>query len=73
MHIGEVSRSMLNEKDVLDFYWAKAVAIAVYIMNRTPIAAIHGMTLEERYTSRKPNISHLKILVALPMFMCQMS
>ena len=30
-------------------------------MNMTPTAAIHGMTPEERYTGRKPHISHLKI------------
>ena len=52
---------MLNEKDLSDFYWAEAVATAVYIMNGTPTATIHGMTLEERYTGRKPDISHLKI------------
>ena len=52
---------MLNEKGLPDFYWAEAVATAVYIMNRTPTAAIHGMTPEERYTGRKPDISHLKI------------
>ena len=52
---------MLNEKDLPDFYWTEAVAIAVYIMNMTPTAVIHGMTPEERYTGRKPDISHLKI------------
>ena len=52
---------MLNEKGLPDFYWAEAVATAVYIINRTPTAAIHDMTPEERYTGRKPDISHLKI------------
>ena len=42
-------------------YWAEAVATAVYIMNRTPIAAVHGMTPEEKYSGRKPNLSHLKV------------
>ena len=50
-----------QRKNLPDFYWAEAVATAVYIMNRTPTAAIHGMTPEERYTGRKPDISHLKI------------
>ena len=61
----EVSHAMLNEKDLPDFYWAEAVATAVYIMNRTPTTAIHGMTPEERYTSRKPDISHLKIFCCI--------
>ena len=30
-------------------------------MNRTPTAAVHGITLEEKYTCRKPDISHLKV------------
>ena len=47
---------MLNEKDLPDFYWAKVNAIAIYIMNRT---------LEERYTGRKPDISHLKIFCCI--------
>ena len=44
-----------------DYFWAEAVATAVYIMNRTPTAAVHGMTLEEMYTGQKPDISHLKV------------
>ena len=50
-----------TKKDVPYFYWAEAFTTAIYIMNRTPTAAIHGMTPEERYTGRKPDISHLKI------------
>jgi hypothetical protein len=30
-------------------------------MNRTPIIAIHGMTLKEKFTGKKPNVSHLKV------------
>ena len=52
---------MLNKKDLPDFYWVEVVATTVYIMNRTPTAAIHGMTPKERYTGRKLDISHLKI------------
>ena len=44
-----------------DYFWAEAVATAVYIMNRTPTAAFHGMTHEEMYTGQKPDISHLKV------------
>jgi hypothetical protein len=28
-------------------------------MNRTPTAIIHGMTPEEKFTSKKPDVSHL--------------
>ena len=54
-------RAMLNEKKMPNYFWAKVVATAVYIMNRTPTAAIHGMILEEKYIGKKPNISHLKV------------
>ena len=60
-HIAEVARDMKNEKKMSDYFWAEAVATAVYIMNRTPTVVVHGMTLEEKYTCKKPNISHLKL------------
>jgi hypothetical protein len=52
---------MLNEKNLPNYFWAEAVAIAVYIMNRTPTMAVHGMTPEEKFTSKKPDVSHLKV------------
>lgn len=40
-HIVEVAtRAMLNEKQILDYFWAKALATIVYMMNRiTPTAS----------------------------------
>jgi len=52
---------MLNEKNLPNYFWAKAVATVVYIMNRTPIAAVHGMTPEEKFTCKKPDVSHLRV------------
>jgi hypothetical protein len=52
---------MLNEKNFPSYFWAKIVATVVYIMNRTPTAVVHGMTPEEKFTSKKPNISHLRV------------
>ena len=48
---------MLNEKNMPDAYWAEAVACAIYIMNRTPIVAVHDQTPEESFTGRKPDYS----------------
>ena len=42
-------------------FWTEAVSIAVYIMNKTPTTAIHDVTLEERFTGKKPDLSHLKV------------
>jgi hypothetical protein len=52
---------MLNEKNLPNYFWAKAIVTVVYIMNRTPIATIHGMTSEEKFTSKKPDVSHLRV------------
>jgi hypothetical protein len=52
---------MLNEKNLPNYFWAETVAIAVYIMNRTSKATIHGMTLEEKFTCKKPNVSHFRV------------
>jgi hypothetical protein len=51
----------MADKNMPHHYWAEEVATTVYIMNRTPTAAMHGMTPEEKYSGRKPNLSHLKV------------
>ncbi len=61
-HIAEIARAMFNEKNLPNYFWAEAVAIIVYIMNQTPRPAVHGMTLEEKFTCKKPNVSHLRML-----------
>jgi len=61
MHIAEIARAMLNEKNLPNYFWVEAVAIAVYIMNRTPTAGVHGMTPEEKFTCKKPDVSHFKV------------
>ena len=42
-------------------YWVEAVSTAVYIMNIIPTAAVHDVTPEENFSSRKPDLSHLKV------------
>jgi hypothetical protein len=60
-HIAEITRAMLNEKNLPNYFWAEAVATTVYIMNRTPTAAVHGMTPEEKFTSKKSDVFHFKV------------
>jgi len=60
-HIVKLACAMLNEKNLSNYFWAEAVATAIYIMNRTPIVAVHGMTPEEKFTGKKPDVSHLKV------------
>jgi len=49
---------MLNEKGLPNFFWAKVVTTIVY---RTSTVVFHVMTFEEKFTSKKPNVSHLKV------------
>lgn len=49
------------EKTIPHSYWAKVVSIAFYIINMTPMATIHDVTLEEKYIGKKPDVSHLKV------------
>jgi hypothetical protein len=60
-HIVEIARAMLNEKNLPNYFWAEVVATAIYIMNRTPIVTIHGMTFEKKFTGKKPYVSHFRV------------
>ena len=37
------------------------MSTAIYIMNRTPTTAVHDVTPKEKFSSRKPDLSHLKV------------
>jgi hypothetical protein len=52
---------VLNEKNLPNYFWAEAIAIIVYIMNQTPTIVVDGMTLEEKFTGKKPYVSHLRV------------
>ena len=54
-------KGILNEKNMHDYFQAKVAAIVVHIMKRIPIAVIHGMMPDEKYTCKKLDISHLKV------------
>ena len=60
-NIAEVARALMAEKDMPHCYWAKAVSTTVYIMNKTPTAAVHDMTPEEKFTGRKLDVGHFKV------------
>jgi hypothetical protein len=65
MHIVEITHAMLNEKNFPNYFWAEVVTTTIYIMNRTPIAIIHGMTLEEKFIGKNQMSHTLECLVAL--------
>ncbi|MCO5558397.1 hypothetical protein L7F22_011978 [Adiantum nelumboides] len=50
-HITEVVRALMSEKNMPPCYWAEAASIA----------AVHDMTLEEKFIGKKPDVSHFKV------------
>jgi hypothetical protein len=53
-------------------FWAEAVNMAVYIKNRCPTKALDSKTPQEAWTGTKPDVSHLKFLVAKHLHTFQM-
>ena len=56
----EATRAMLHDQGLLKFLWGEAANIAVYVQNRNPHQALDFKTLEEVFTSKKPNVSHFR-------------
>ncbi|GKV50107.1 hypothetical protein SLEP1_g56822 [Rubroshorea leprosula] len=54
-------RSMLKSKNMPKEFWAEAVACAVYLSNLSPSKSVQGMTPQEAWSSKKPNVSHLRV------------
>jgi hypothetical protein len=61
MHMTETTHAMLNEKNLPNYFWVESIITTFYIMNRTPITIVHGMTPQEKFTSNKPDVSHLRM------------
>lgn len=57
----ERAKAMLFDANLKKEYWAEAVATAAYIVNRSPSRVLAEVTPFEKWSGKKPNISHLKI------------
>lgn len=57
----ERAKCMLFEANLEKIYWAEAVGTAAYITNRSPSRVLAEVTPYEKWTGKKPNISHLRI------------
>jgi len=57
----EMARSMLKEKGMPKIFWAEAVYIVVYILNRCPTKAVKDKTPIEAWSVRKPSAKHLRV------------
>jgi hypothetical protein len=59
--IMECARSMIRAQGLDLEFWAEAVNMVVYIKNRCPTKALESKTPQEAWTSRKPDVSHLRV------------
>ena len=61
-HIAKVAQALMAEQNLPHHFWAEAVNTGVYIMNRTPTAAVHGVTPEEKYSGQETRFVTLESL-----------
>lgn len=57
----EKARCMLQGAGLCGRYWGEAVMTAIYLKNRSPTAALSGLTPEEIWTGSKPDLRHLHV------------
>ena len=57
----EVVKTMVYDQDLPMHLWEEAARIAVYVQNRISHSGLGFKTLEEIFTGKKPEVSHLKI------------
>jgi len=57
----EMTRTMLSESNLPKSLWAEAVNTAAFLRNRCPTKVLNGMTPEELWSGRKPDVKFLRI------------
>jgi hypothetical protein len=58
----DMARTMLDEYKTLDRFWAKAINIACYSINRLYLHRILKKTSYELLTNKKPNVSYFRVI-----------
>lgn len=56
----ELARCMMKSMSVPSKFWAEAVAIAVYVLNRSPTRSLKNKTPYEAWHGKKPSVGHLR-------------
>lgn len=57
----EMSRSLLKEMKMPNYFWGEAVRHSTYLLNRLPTRALTGITPYEAWSGKKPHMEHLKV------------
>jgi transposase InsO family protein len=65
----DMARTMLYEYKTSDRFWAEAINTACYAINRLYLHRILKKTSYELITSKKPNVSYFRVLVANVLFL----
>ena len=58
-----MARTMLNENNLPKYFWAKAVNIFCYVLNRVLLRPILKKAPYELWKNKKPNINYFKVFV----------
>ncbi|CAD7012038.1 unnamed protein product [Ceratitis capitata] len=61
----EMARSMLIHSESGECFWAEAVSTAAYLRNRAITKALTSSTPFEKWTGKKPCVSHFKVFGSL--------
>lgn len=56
----DLTRSMLQDKELPNVLWAEGVATAIYAINRSLTKALKNQTPLEAWSGKKPSITHMK-------------
>jgi len=57
----EMARTLINESNVEDYFWAEAINTSCYILNRVSIRKVINKTPYELSKNIKPRISYFHI------------
>jgi hypothetical protein len=60
-HLGEVTRSLIHDKNMPGRFWAEAMYTAGYLINRIPAQGLEYVSPYEKITGTKPDVSYLKV------------
>ena len=61
----EAAKAMLHDQDLPMHIWAEASRTTVYVQNRTPHRVLKNKTPKEVFSSKKLEVSHLRIFGCL--------
>ena len=59
MHIVEIARALMSERNLPHYYWIEAIQTVVYIMNKTPTMVVHGAYAKGEVYWQKTKICHI--------------